>query len=122
MTTTAAGVEGPWSAIERERRLDRLVKGICIAAWAVTLLLTLGYAILVATEVRHALRLREVGAGTTEAVMDAAMPLVIALGVLAVLVATLSTVGMFLRFRTAALGEIQMRLAAMEGVIAGGRE
>ena len=120
MTTEATRQGSAWDAIDRERRLDRLVKGICIAAWTVTFLLTLGYAALVAAEVRHAMQLRDVGAGTTEAVMDAAMPLVIALGVLALLVATLSTVGMFLRFRTAALGEIQMRLAAMEGVIGGG--
>jgi hypothetical protein len=110
-----------WNAIERERRLDRMIRRICIAAWATTFVLTAGYAVLVWREVAHALRMREVGAAGSEAVMAAATPLVIALGILAVLVAALSTVGVFLRFRTAALGEIQLRLAALEAMLASDR-
>ena len=41
----------------------------------------------------------------------------IVLGVLSVLIATLSTVGMFLRQRTASLAEIQLRLAALEELL-----
>lgn len=45
------------------------------------------------------------------------MPLVIALGILSVLIATVSTIGMFVRMRTASLHEIQLRLAALEEMI-----
>jgi hypothetical protein len=41
----------------------------------------------------------------------------VALGVLALLVASLTTVGVFLRFRTAALGEIQLRLTTLESLL-----
>lgn len=114
---TGAGRERGWDAIDRERRLDRWVRWICGVAWGVTLLLTGCYAALVGWEVLEALRRQQVGAATGEAVLAAATPLVIALGVLALLVATLSTVGMFLRFRTAALSEIQLRLATLETML-----
>jgi hypothetical protein len=39
------------------------------------------------------------------------------LGELSLLVAVLATVGVFLRFRTASLAEIQLRLAALEGMV-----
>lgn len=106
-----------WAGIERERRLDRWVGRICAIAWGLTFLLTGFYALIVSQQVLEAVRLQRVGAATGEGVMAAAMPLVVALGILALLVATLSTVGMFLRFRTAALGEIQLRLASLEGMM-----
>ena len=49
--------------------------------------------------------------------LDFALPLITVLGVLSFLVAVLSTVGVFLRFRTASLAEIQTRLAAMEEML-----
>lgn len=118
MTGSAGSQPGSgWDAIERERRLDRWVRRICGIAWGLTFVLTGCYAALVSQQVFEALRRQQVGAATGESVLAAAMPLVIALGVLALLVATLSTVGMFLRFRTAALGEIQLRLAALEAML-----
>jgi hypothetical protein len=51
------------------------------------------------------------------ALVGAAMPLFIVLGLLSVLIATLSTVGIFLRLRTASLAEIQLRLAALEEML-----
>jgi hypothetical protein len=42
----------------------------------------------------------------------------VVLGVLSLLIAVLSTVGIFLRLRTASLTEIQLRLAALEQVLA----
>jgi uncharacterized membrane protein len=48
-------------------------------------------------------------------------PFIIVLGVLSVLVGTLSTVGIFLRLRTASLVDIQLRLAALEDMLAGRR-
>ncbi len=45
------------------------------------------------------------------------MPLIAVTGVLSVLIATVSTVGIFLRLRTASLAEIQVRLAALEQML-----
>lgn len=45
------------------------------------------------------------------------MPLVVVLGTISLLIATLSTVGIFFRLRTASLAEIQLRLAALEDVL-----
>jgi hypothetical protein len=106
-----------WEAVERDRRLDRWIRGVCVAGWSLTLLATLAYAAVVGREVLHVRELRAVGAATDQAVLAAATPLVIALGTLALLVAALATVGVFLRFRTAALGEIQLRLALLEDAV-----
>jgi hypothetical protein len=46
------------------------------------------------------------------------MPLFDVLWKLSLLVAGLSTVGIFLRLRTASLSEIQLRLAALEELVA----
>jgi hypothetical protein len=43
---------------------------------------------------------------------------VISLGMLSVLIATVTTIGMFVRMRTASLHEIQLRLAALEELLA----
>lgn len=112
-----AGLEAGWAAIDRERRLDRWVRWICGIAWGITLALAGSYSVLIVRQVAEALRRQQVGAGTGEAVLAAAMPLVLALGILALLVAALSTVGVFLRFRTAALSEIQLRLASLETLV-----
>lgn len=55
------------------------------------------------------------------AVYDAALPLVAVVGVLSLLIATLGTVGIFLRLRTASLSEIQLRLANLEDMVRGER-
>ena len=48
--------------------------------------------------------------------VDAAMPFMVVLSVLSVLIATLTTIGIFIRSRAATL-EIQLRLAALEEMI-----
>lgn len=115
-STTKNGLPG-WEAVERERRLDRLVRRICVAAWTMTFILLLGYAGLVGYQVHHTLKLLDVGIASGTALVGMLIPVVIALGLLAVLVAALSTIGIFLRFRTASLAEIQVRLAALEGML-----
>ncbi len=50
-------------------------------------------------------------------VAGVAMPFVIALGMLTVLIATVSTIGVFLRMRTASLHEVQLRLAVLEDLL-----
>lgn len=107
-----------WDAIAREKRLDKLVRTVCTAAWLVTFLITAGYAWLVWQQVAQVRKLVGVGALSDQAVLATATPLVIALGALALLIATLSTVGVFLRFRGATMQEIQLRLAALEAMLA----
>lgn len=108
---------GGWEAIDRERRLDRWVRAVCASAWVVTLGLAGVYAVVVVQQVLAAVRRQQVGVAPEGAVMAALTPLIVTLGILALLVAALSTVGVFLRFRTAALGEIQVRLAALEAML-----
>lgn len=110
-----------WAAIDRERRLDRGVRIVCVAAWAITLGLTAVYAAAVVQQALEAIRRQQVGVAPEGAVMAALMPLIVAVGLLALLVATLSTVGVFLRFRTASLGEIQARLGALEAMLTASR-
>jgi RNA polymerase sigma-70 factor (ECF subfamily) len=58
-----------------------------------------------------------VGGATIGNVLALTMPLIAVTGVLSVLIATVSTVGVFLRLRTASLAEIQVRLAALEQML-----
>ena len=108
--------EKTWSVIEIEKRRDRIMRRICIGAWAVTLLTVLVFAVIVGMQMAETMRRVAVGIVPRSEVMQSAMPLVIALGLLSLMVAT--TVGVFLRFRSASLTEIQLRLAALEDMIA----
>lgn len=116
----ASRVGSGWEVVERERRLDRMVRRICVAAWALTFVLVLIYAGIVVWRVSDAFRMAAVGAIIPSEALATLTPLVVVLGILALLVATLSTVGVFLRFRTAALSEIQLRLASLEAMLAAG--
>ena len=68
-------------------------------------------------QVSHMMRLAAVGALPWGAVLGSAMPFLGVLWTLSLLVATLATVGVFLRLRTASLSEIQLRLAALEEML-----
>ena len=114
--TSASGQA--WEAIENERRRDRLIRRVSITAWTITFLLVGVLAVMVCLQVAELARGAAVGALPWMSVLGAAMPLVIVFGLLSVLVATLSTIGIFLRLRTASLTEIQLRLAALEDMLA----
>jgi flagellar biosynthesis protein FliR len=109
-------------AIEAERRRDRLLRRVAVSAWIITLVFVIALAVLVSFQVAQMARAAMVGAVPWMSVMGVAMPLIIVLGLLSVLVASLSTIGMFLRMRTASLTEIQLRLAALETMITAGRD
>ncbi len=117
MTKTQATPETVWAAIERDKRMDRLIRRVSTVAWSVTFVIVLAYGVMTALQVVNMLRLIGVGAATNLAVVATLTPFVIVLGVLSLLVATLSTVGMFLRLRTANLAEIQLRLATLEAML-----
>jgi hypothetical protein len=108
----------PLDLIELERRRDRLIRRVSIAAWALTFVTVGSFAGIIAMRLVHLAQLVAAGAGDRQALWEAAVPLVVVLGVLSLLVAVLATVGVFLRLRTASLVEIQLRLAALEAMLA----
>ena len=105
--------ENAWAQIDREKRFDKRLRRVSVIAWTFTLLVMLVLVLITAWQVRlfWALGMFPLAVGQT------AMPLVIAVGLLSTLIATLATVGIFLRLRTASLMEIQLRLAALEEML-----
>lgn len=107
-----------WAMIEQEKRRDRFLRRVSIVAWTVTLVIVLIIAVMISLQIYQMLKVFGAGVVPLMSVVGAAMPLVGVLLFLSVLIATLSTVGIFLRFRTASLAEIQLRLAALEEILA----
>ena len=110
-----------WSWIEGERKLDHGIRRVSKIAWAVTFVALLLYGIRPLMEIVTMLS-NFAGKGHSSRDLLAmalyqATPLITVLGVLSFLVALLSTIGVFLRFRTASLAEIQTRLAAIEEML-----
>jgi len=108
----------PWTIIESERRHDRLIRGVSVVAWSVTFLLLLAYAAMVGSEVLKTMDRVLIGLAHHREIYQTLMPMVAVVGAISLLIAMLSTVGVFLRFRTASLAEIQLRLAALEQILA----
>lgn len=106
-----------WALIETERRRDRFIRKVCLTAWALTFILVVVFAAFVGAGVFEMMKAARVGAVPWMSVVGAAMPFMAVLWTLCLLIATLSTVGVFLRMRTATLAEIQLRLAALEEML-----
>lgn len=116
-TSNVPGAAGVWAAIESEKRRDRFVRRVAIAAWSVTfaLLIILGvFAGLAVAEMVHATMLGQL---PWMSAYSALLPFAVICGVVFVLVATLATVGVFLRMRTTTMHEVQARLAALEQML-----
>jgi hypothetical protein len=116
-TADSPAQEKAWALIETERRRERFVRRVCVAAWGVTLGLALLFAALTAVSVAQMVRASLLGAVPWMTAVGAAMPLMGVLWTLSLLVAALSTVGVFLQQRTASLAEIRLRLAALEEML-----
>ena len=112
--------EQAWAMIDQEKRRDRFLRRVNIAAWTVTFLVVAFLAVISIWQVIEFMRSPLFGSGLfpTSAFFGALYPLLIVLGALGVLIATLSTIGIFLRLRTASLIEIQLRLASLEELLA----
>jgi len=117
-THVAPTSERVWAVIEREKRRDKLVRRVSVSAWSVTGGAVMIFGAVTGLEVWRMIRLASQGLVRWPEVFASVMPVVAVVGVLGLLVATLSTVGIFLRLRTASLSEIQLRLAALEEMIA----
>src|SRR5688572_16005060 len=123
-TQSRAGDEQLWAQIEREKRIDTRLRRVSIVAWACTLLFTLVFAILTGLQTaRVMVQFTRVASDDWGTILQAAMiaqvlvPIVVVLMILSALIGTLSTVGIFLRLRTASLQEIQLRLASLEAML-----
>lgn len=112
------GSNEAWGIIENEKRRDRFIRGVCIAAWVVTFLIVLLVVVLVGSSAVEIYRLYSQGQVPWMTVAASLLPLVDVLWKLSLLVASLSTVLVVFRLRTASLAEIQMRLAALEELVA----
>jgi len=113
MKTLGPG-ERIWAAVEREDRIDLWIRIIAFLAWGTTLGMILLYGYF--EYYRVGIELNQFMDYSTSWFLTLArsMPLVKALGAFSLLVGTLCTVAMFLRFRTSSLSEIQARLASIE--------
>ena len=117
-TELSPASERVWSVIEREKRRDKLVRRVSVTAWSVTGGAVLAFGGVTAVEVWRYVQHAMEGAVGWWHVFERTIPFVAVVGVLALLIAVLSTVGIFLRLRTASLSEIQMRLAGLEEMVA----
>jgi pheromone shutdown protein TraB len=118
MTTPNISSDKTWELIENEKRRDRFIHRVNRMAWIATFVIVLLIVAMVAVQVIEMAKGALLGAVPWMTVMGLAMPLIDVLWKLSLLVAALSTVGIFLRLRTASLTEIQLRLAALEQMLA----
>lgn len=119
MNATPLAQDDMHEIIDRERRRDRVLRRIGFVAWAITFVMLLIFAAFTTANIVRMKQMLAAGVVGEDAVAHATIPLVAVIGVLSLLIATLTTVGIFLRFRTANLIEIQHRLATLEEMIAG---
>ena len=106
-----------WQFVEREKRIDRFIWRVSVGAWMVTLLVVLLFAVMTGVQVFEMWQAARQENVPWSVVVAMAIPLFVVLGGLSVLIATLSTVAMFLRLRTSSLAEIQLRLASLEDML-----
>lgn len=118
MNASRNATDTAWALIENEKRRDRFIRRVSIAAWATTFIIVLIVAVMTSISLVEMTKAQMLGAVPWMTVMASAMPLIDVLWKLSLLVAVLSTVGIFLRLRTASLTEIQLRLAALEEMLA----
>jgi hypothetical protein len=106
-----------WAVVEQERRRDRFVRRVSKVAWSVAFVILLLFGLVTGLQVAGIVAGYFAGTMPLIMVLGAVIPFVVVAGFLSVLIATLSTVGIFLRQRTASFAEIQLRLAALEEML-----
>ena len=118
MNESRNATDTAWALVDNEKRRDRFIRRVSIAAWVTTFIIVLIVAVMTGISLVEMTKAQMLGAVPWMTVMASAMPLIDVLWKLSLLVAALSTVGIFLRLRTASLMEIQLRLAALEEMLA----
>ena len=117
MTSTHPIDDHVAAIMDSEGKRDRLVKRVSFVAWAVTIGIMLVFALIVGFEVLRTLERVGLGVASNRDVVDALVPLLAVVGTTSFLLALVSTTAVFLRFRTASLGDIQLRLASLEAAL-----
>lgn len=106
-----------WGLIEKENKRDRIIKRISKGGWFVTLLVLFLFLVFTVIEFLHTYEMYVSGFVAFQNVIDTLIPFLVILGIIALIVAILATIGMFLRLRTSNLLEIQQRLTNLEGML-----
>lgn len=106
-----------WSRIEAEQRGDRLFRRLTIVGWSATGLVVVLLTAFGVMQFRFAVQFAEGGAAPLGALLPSQVPVVLAIGAFCALAATLATIGLLLRMRSASMHEIQLRLAALEDLL-----
>jgi Flp pilus assembly protein protease CpaA len=114
---TGSKTEGAWELIEIEKKRDRFIRRVAKTAWGATFVLLILFAALFVAPVMQFVKGAAAGDIPWMTVLGLALPFMGMLWTLVLLIATLSTVAVFLRLRTASLTEIQLRLAALEEML-----
>ena len=93
-----------------------MIKRISRVTWGLTFLLLGVYLVYTLQNVQLMMQRYKAGVASYEMVTDSVTPFFITFGTIVLVVAILSTVGVFLRLRTASLLEIQQRLSHLENM------
>lgn len=114
------GQDEMWDRIDREKDRDRALRRVSGIAWSITFFILFLMTIRVGVELYGVLG--KWGSGLTGIdrffiASKTLTPLLGVVGGISLLIGTLSTVGVFLRLRTASLSEVQLRLAALEDML-----
>lgn len=117
-TPNSSSAASTWELIDAEKRRDRFLRRVSTVAWTVTFVIAGLFAILTGLSVAQMVKGVLTGGLPWMTALGVAIPFFTVLLTISVLVAALSTVGIFLRLRTATLTEIQLRLAALEEMLA----
>lgn len=106
-----------WTLIDREKKRDVMIKRISRVAWGATLVMLLVFLTFTLIDLSRQMDLYRSGIISQASVMSSVVPFAVILGSLSLIIAILSTVGVFLRLRTTSLLEVQQRLANLEQMI-----
>jgi uncharacterized membrane protein (DUF485 family) len=106
-----------WEMIDREKKKDVLIKRVSKIGWIGTVVMLLFFLTITLIDLSRMVGLYGAGVVSRQSVIDTVVPFAIVLGGLCLIIAILSTIGVFLRMRTASLLEIQQRLASLEQMV-----
>lgn len=106
-----------WEMIDREKKKDVLIKRVSKIGWVGTVVMLLFFLTITLIDLSIMMERYDNGRVSRESVIDTVVPFAIVLGGLCLIIAILSTVGVFLRMRTTSLLEIQQRLTNLEQMV-----
>lgn len=130
MNTSKENKEDVWSKIEKEKRIDSLIRRVCYISWTTTFILFLTYAVIVVFEFYGLPTDVLTGdfAGNRPHLSSFIIEMVGltlafgAVGGLSLGIAVISTIGIFVRMRTSNLQEMRIRLETLEETFLSERE